>query len=92
MATRCGRGIHPAVARLGEGADLLSRIVADRPALVATALLDGVPLTEVAAVLGWDLTELRMAVARWAPRLRSARQLTERQRAALLEIVLSPDR
>ena len=92
LTTRCGGGVHPALARLGEGADRLSRIVADRPILVATALLDGVLPTEVAAVLGWDLTDLRMAVERWAPRLWRARQLTEHQRAALLEIALSPDR
>lgn len=85
-------GVHPAVARLGDGAETLSRIVADRPVLVATALLEGVPPTEVAAVLGWELTDLRMAVERWAPRLRSVHQLTESQRAALLEIVLDPGR
>jgi hypothetical protein len=92
LTTRCGGGVHPAVARLGEGAETLSRIVADRPALVAVALLDGVPPTEVAAVLGWDLTDLRLAVERWASRLWSARQLTDSQRAALLEIVLGPGR
>jgi len=79
--------VHPTVARLGEGADLIARIMADRPALVATALLDGATLTQVAAALGWELDELRMAIGRWASKLRRAGQLTESECTALLATV-----
>jgi hypothetical protein len=82
--------MHPAVARLGEGADLLARIVADRPALVAAALLDGTTMTQVAAALGWEVAELRMAIGRWAGKLRKAGRLTEAEYTALLAVVSQP--
>jgi len=82
--------VHPAMARLGEGADVLARIMADRPALVAAALLGGATVAQIAAVLGWDMAELRMAVGRWALRLRTAGQLTEGECVALLAIVFEP--
>jgi hypothetical protein len=74
---------HPAVARLAEGVRFQEQIVADRPALVAAALLDGVTIGQIAAVLGWELPELRMAVGRWAPQLKKAGQLTADRATAL---------
>jgi hypothetical protein len=83
-------GIHPAIARLSEGAELLKQIMADRPALVAAALLDGTTTVEIAAILGWELTELRLAVGCWAPELHKTGQLTEDGYVALLGIVFGP--
>jgi hypothetical protein len=82
--------IRPAIIKLSKDANLLEQIIADRPALVVAALLDGATVTEIAAVLGWDLPELRMAARRWAPRLQKAGQLTQDQCAALLAIVFEP--
>jgi hypothetical protein len=82
--------IRPAVAKLSEDANLLEQIMADRPALVVAALLDGATVAEIATVLGWDLPELRMAARRWAPQLQKAGQLTQDQCAALLAIVFEP--
>jgi len=82
--------VHPAVAQLTEGVKLLKQIAADRPALVAAALLGGATVGQIMAVLGWSLADLRMAVGRWAPELRKAGQLTEDQCAALLAIVYEP--
>jgi len=77
----------PAIARLAEDAALLAQIMTDRPALVAAALLGGTTVIEIATVLGWELTELQMAVRRWAPQLQKAGQLTESQCTALLDDV-----
>ena len=86
----CTPSLHPAVARLREGVELQAQILADRPALVATALLGGSTIDEIAAVLGWELSELRMAVGRWASQLRKAGQLTESQCIALQAVVAGP--
>jgi hypothetical protein len=82
--------IRPAVVKLSEDANLLEQIIADRPALVVAALLDGATIEKIAAVLGWDLPELRMAARRWAPQLQKAGQLTPDQCATLLAIVFEP--
>jgi len=79
--------IHPAIARLSEGANLQKQIVADRPALVAAALLGGATVSEIVVVLGGELDELRMAVRRWVPQLQQAGQLTKDQGSVLLTIV-----
>jgi hypothetical protein len=81
---------RPAIARLSEGARLEAQIMADRPALVAAALLDGATIGQIAAALGWELPELRLVVGRWAPKLARAGQLTESQAAALDAIVVEP--
>jgi len=83
----CAPDGRPAIAKLSEGARLQAQIMADRPALVIAALLGGVTAVEITAVLGWDLSELRLAVGRWAPQLRKAGQLTESQCTALQTIV-----
>jgi hypothetical protein len=95
ISTQAGPGSRPtmrtpAVARLAEDAALLEQIMANRPALVAAALLGGTTAVEVTAVLGWELAELRMAVGRWAPRLRKAGQLTEGQCTALQAVMFEP--
>jgi len=82
--------LHPAIARLAEDARLQEQIVTNRPALVVAALLGGATVSKIAAVLGWELTELRMAVGRWAPQLRKAGRLTEDQCSTLLAIVFEP--
>lgn len=68
--------VHPTVSRLAEGTALLRRIVADRPALVADALLGGATPEQVAQAVGLDLIELRAAVSRWATRQRQDGLLT----------------
>ena len=96
ISAQAGPGSHPfmhipaAVAKLSDGARLIAQIMADRPALVAAALLDGATVAQIAAVLGWEFAELRMAVRRWAPQLRKAGQLTEDQCAALLAVAFEP--
>ena len=72
-----------ALAQLGVDAETLRRIEAQRPWLVAQALLTGATPQQVVAVLGWELTELRFAIGRWAPSLRDQGQLTEVQAAAV---------
>jgi hypothetical protein len=68
---------HPAVTSLAEGAALMERIAADRPRLIIDALLGGATPREITAALGWDVEDLRVAMNRWAPKLRRAGQLTE---------------
>ena len=82
--------LHPAIVRLAEDARLQEQSVANRPALVVAALLGGATVSKIAAVLGWELAELRMAVGRWAPQLRKAGRLTEDQCSILLAIVFEP--
>jgi hypothetical protein len=65
----------------------LRRIEADRPWLVAQALLTGATPEQVLGVLGWELDELRYAIGRWVPKLRKQGQLTDRQSAALLATI-----
>lgn len=80
------RPIHPAI-QLEMDAATLRRIEANRPWLVAQALLTGAPPEQVLDVLGWELDELRFAIGRWAPKLRKQGQLTDGQSAALLATV-----
>jgi hypothetical protein len=61
--------IHPAVVKLQQGTEQLRQIAAERPPLVAHALLAGQRPQDVADALGWELTELRTAVGRWATAL-----------------------
>jgi hypothetical protein len=92
IPAQAGPGSHPhtAVVRLAEGVELQEQILADRPALVATALLGGATAVEITAVLGWELDELRLAIGRWAPQLARAGQLTEGQCTALQAVVVEP--
>lgn len=91
-ATATGRAtvVHPAVVRLAEGTAVLRQIVADRPTLVAKALLGGATPEQVAEAVGLDLIELRSAVSRWAVRQRQDGQLTPRGYEDLLNIVFGP--
>jgi hypothetical protein len=83
--------VHPAVVRLAEGTAVLRRIVADRPRLVADALLGGASPEQVAAAVGLDdLIEFRTAVGRWASRQLNDGVLTGEQYTALLNIVFGP--
>jgi len=75
--------MNRALAQLGVDAETLRRIEAQRPWLVAQALLTGATPQQVVAALGWELTELRFAIGRWAPTLRNQGQLTPEQTAAL---------
>jgi hypothetical protein len=77
---------HPSVTRLAQGTEVLRRVIADRPVLVADALLDGVPPEQVASALGWELDEVQLAVGRWAARLRREGRLTDAAYANLLGI------
>jgi len=81
------RPANTALTQLDVDAAALRRVEARRPWLVVQALLNGATLRQVAAVLGWDLDELRFAVRRWVPNLRNQGQLTEEQGAALLATV-----
>lgn len=58
--------MHPAVVKLAEGTALIAHIVADRPRLAISALLDGVPPQSVADAVGLDMIEFRPAIGRWA--------------------------
>ena len=69
---------------------MLRRIVADRPTLVAEALLGGATPVQVAEAVGLDLTELRAAASRWATRQRQSGQLTPRAYTDLLNVVFGP--
>ena len=72
-----------ALTQLGVDAQTLRRIDAQRPWLVARALLTGATPQQVLAALGWELDELRFAIGRWAPTLRDQGQLTQEQAAAV---------
>ncbi|HET8643500.1 MAG TPA: hypothetical protein VFM37_16310 [Pseudonocardiaceae bacterium] len=85
-----GTVVHPAVVRLAEGTAVLRRIVADRPGLVAEALLGGATPEQVAEALGLDLIELRAVVSRWATRARHDGQLTPQAYTDLLNVVFGP--
>jgi hypothetical protein len=75
------------VIQLEMGAATLRRIEADRPRLVAQALLTGATLEQVVEVLGWEPDELRFAIGRWVPKLLKQGHLTQEQGAALLATV-----
>jgi|SRR5215216_2028895 len=81
---------HPAVVRLAEGTAVLRRVTADRPVLVAEALLDGVMPQQVAEATGLDLDELRAAVGRWATRLKQEGRLTDPAYTNLVNAVFGP--
>jgi hypothetical protein len=85
---RPSRGaVYSAMTQLAMGVAAVRRFEADRPWLVAQALLTGATPQQVVDVLGWELDELRFAIGRWVPRLRKQGQLTEGQGAALLATV-----
>lgn len=69
--------VHPAVTRLAEGTAAMRRVVADRPVLVAEALIAGVMPQQVAEAVGLGMDELRATVSRWATRLRQEGRLTQ---------------
>jgi hypothetical protein len=69
------------------GAAAVRRFEADRPWLVAQALLGGASPEQVLETLGWEFTELRFAIGRWATKLREQGRITDGQRANLLAIV-----
>jgi hypothetical protein len=75
------------VGQLAAGAAALRRFEADRPWLVAQALLTGATPEQVVAVLGWELADLRFAIGRWEANLRKRGQLADWQGAALLAVV-----
>ena len=85
-----GTVVHPAVVRLAEGTTVLRRIVADRPTLVAEALLGGATPEQVAGAMELDLVELRAAVSRWATRQLRDGQLTHQAYTDLVNIVFGP--
>lgn len=85
-----GTVVYPAVVRLAEGTAVLRRIIADRPLLVAEALLGGATPEQVAEAVGLDLIELRAAVSRWATRQRQDGQLTPQAYSDLLNVVFGP--
>jgi hypothetical protein len=78
---------NPALAKLRMSAAAVRRFEADRPSLVAQALLIGATPEQVIDVLGWDLADLRFAIGRWEAKLRRHGQLTDEQGADLLAIV-----
>jgi hypothetical protein len=78
------RPSNTALTQLGVDAAALRRVQAQRPWLVAQALLTGATPQQVVAVLEWELDELRFAVGRWVPNLRKQGQLSEGQGAVLL--------
>jgi hypothetical protein len=78
---------NPALAKLGMGAATIRRFEADRPSLVAQALLTGATPEQVIGALGWDLADLRFAIGRWEANLRRQGQLTDGQGADLFAIV-----
>jgi hypothetical protein len=82
--------VHPAVVQLTQGTVVMRQIVADRPYLVAEALLGGATPEQVAEAVGLDLTDLRAAVGRWATRLRQEGRLTDDTYTALLNVVFGP--
>jgi hypothetical protein len=69
------------------GAAAVRRFEAERPWLVAQALLTGATPRQVVAVLGWELSDLRFTIRRWASQLRGQGRLTEEQDAVLLAMV-----
>lgn len=82
--------IHPAVVRLAEGTAILRRVAADRPVLVAEALLGGATPEQVAEATGMDLIDLRAAVGRWATRLKQEGRLTDQAYTDLVNTVFGP--
>jgi hypothetical protein len=70
------RPANPALTRLAAGAAAVRRFEAERPWLVAQALLTGASPQQVVEVLGWELADLRFAIRRWASTLRGQSQLT----------------
>jgi len=73
--------------RLAMGAAAVRQFEADRPGLVAQALLTGATPEQVVEVLGWELAELRFAIGRWEANLRKQGQLADWQGEALLAVV-----
>lgn len=69
------------------GAATVRRFEADRPWLVAQALLGGASPEQVLETLGWEFTELRFAIGRWVTRLLAQGRITDGQGAALLALV-----
>jgi len=79
--------------RLAEGRRVAEQVQADRRQVVIGALFDGVTPEEFTAALGWTLTDLAVAVNRWASKLREDGWITEQVCASLLaRFVVKADR
>jgi hypothetical protein len=82
--------IHPAVLKLQQGTEALHKIAAERPVLVAQALLAGQRPQDVADALGWDVIELRTEVGRWATLLLAEGRLSDANYTDLMCTVFGP--
>jgi hypothetical protein len=85
---------HPPVARLAEGRRAEKQIQTSRQHLVIGALLNNEATPEgITAALGWTLTDLAVAVNRWAPKLRDEGWITKQACTSLLaRFALKADR
>lgn len=72
---------------LAAGRAITDYVARDRWPSVRAALELGVPIDEVARVLGLDVAEIRAGVASWAWRLYSAGSMDDAGRAAVLALV-----
>jgi len=81
---------QPALAQLGMGVAAVRRFEADRPWLVAQALLTGATREQVVEVLGWELADLRFTVGRWVSKLWEQGRLNE-DRARSLAASFMPE-
>jgi hypothetical protein len=75
---------HQSVTRLAEGRRVEQQVQATRQHVVIEALLDGAAPEDVTAALGWTLTDLAVAVNRWAPKLRDEGHITRQACTSLL--------
>jgi hypothetical protein len=75
---------HPAVTRLAEGRRVEQQVQATRRHGVIDALLGGATPEEITGALGWTLTDLAVAVNRWAPKLRDEGHITRQACTSLL--------
>jgi len=75
------------LAQLGRNAALVRRVEAERPWLVAQALLTGATPEQVVETLGWELSDLQFAFRRWVIKLREQNRISDGQNEALLVTV-----
>jgi len=75
---------HPAVTRLAKGRRMEEQIQSTRQHAVIEALLGGAEPQDITGALGWTMTDLAVAVNRWAPKLRDEGSITKQACVSLL--------